>query len=64
VCDGASISAGAVAGPEAVVGPRCRVAAGARVARAVLWEGASLAPGEEVVESIADRRCRVSAPGL
>ena len=59
VCDESWIEAGATVGPEAVVGPRCRVPAGARVASAVLWEGTSLEPGEEVVEVIADGRCRV-----
>jgi mannose-1-phosphate guanylyltransferase len=44
-----------------VVGPGCRVPAGARVARAVLWGGTSVDPGEEVAEAIADGRCRVPA---
>ncbi len=58
---GARLEAGATVGPFAVVGARARVAAGARVAHAVVWEGTSLAPGEEVSHAVAAGGDRVPA---
>jgi mannose-1-phosphate guanylyltransferase len=55
----ARIDAGATVGPFAVVGRGARIGSGARVAHAVIWDGAALAPGEEVVRAIAAGEERV-----
>jgi mannose-1-phosphate guanylyltransferase len=58
---GARVEPGATVGPWAVVGARAVVAGGARVERAVLWDGTALAPGEEVLRAIAAGGERVAA---
>jgi mannose-1-phosphate guanylyltransferase len=61
---GARVEAGAEVGPEAVVGAGAVVAAGARVCRAVVWEGTELAPGEVVEDAVAAGAERVGAAAL
>lgn len=46
---------------DAVIGAGCHVPAGARVERAVLWEGTALEPGEAVVDAVAAGELRVPA---
>ena len=58
---GATVEPFASVGPSAVVGAGATVSSRARVARAVLWEGTSLAPGEEVVEAVAAGGLRLAA---
>ncbi len=58
---GARVEPGATVGPYAVVGARAVIASGARVERAVIWDGTVLSPGEEVVRAIAGGADRVPA---
>jgi mannose-1-phosphate guanylyltransferase len=46
-------------GPHAVIGRGCTIGAGARVRRAVLWDGTALAAGETLEEAIAAGALRV-----
>jgi mannose-1-phosphate guanylyltransferase len=59
----AVVEAGALVGEDVVLGAGCRVPGGARVARAVLWPGTALRPGEVVVDAIAAGDLRVPAAG-
>ncbi len=59
VGDGAVVARDAEIGPGAVVGARCTIAAGARVRRAVVWEGTAIAAGETVEDAIAAGADRV-----
>jgi mannose-1-phosphate guanylyltransferase len=57
---GARIEAGAEVGPEAVIGAGSVVPAGARVRRAVVWDGTALAPGERLELAVAAGALRVA----
>jgi len=61
VGEGAFVARDAEIGPGAVVGARCTVAAGARVRRAVVWEGTAIGAGEVVEGAIAVEGERVRA---
>ncbi len=63
VGDGARVERDAELGPGAVVGAGCTVAAGARVRRAILWEGTAVGPGELVEDAVAAGKDRVRAGG-
>jgi mannose-1-phosphate guanylyltransferase len=60
---GAEIEAGAEVGPLVVVGAGARVLRGAHVARAAIWAGTRIAPGERVEDAVAAGADRVPAPG-
>jgi NDP-sugar pyrophosphorylase family protein len=55
----AAIEARAHVGPGAYLGEESRVGAGARVTRAILWEGAAAGPGEKIEGGIVTRKSRV-----
>jgi mannose-1-phosphate guanylyltransferase len=57
---GAVIESGAKLGPAVVIGPEVHVGRGAAITRAVVLEGADVAAGERIEETIVSREGRIS----